>query len=145
MADAGKVVGVAAVVTLAVGSTNSILKEKRPPSGRFLIGTGVAFCILAAMAEFDGSDELAKGLALGVMTTVILSGEAGGLLSYIDTGELKTTKPTDDQPVATGRQRATVVRTIQVQRPGGFQLADPLNSIPGLQSAPPLSPNPPTH
>lgn len=143
MADAGKVVGIAAVVTLTVGATNSILKDKKPPSGRFLIGTGVAFCILAAMAEFDGSDEIAKGIALGVMTTVVLSGEAGGLLSYIDTGELKTTKPAEDKvkTTATGRQTRQVVRTVQVQRPGAFQVPqNPAAAIPGLTGNRPATP-----
>lgn len=144
MADAQKVVGIAGLITVGVGAGNAIFKEKRPPSSRFLIGVGVAFFVLSALAEFDGSDEIAKGLALGVMTTVLLSDETGGVLRYLNTGELDI--PGQPKKQATGRQIPQVTRTIQVQRPGAFRPDGiPQSLIPGLTApgALPLSPTPP--
>src|SRR3954447_2407321 len=110
MADTKKVIGVAALITVGVGTANSMLKHQKPPSTRFLIGCGMTFLILSAMAEFPTGEEVAKGLALGVMTTVLLSGEAGGLLAYIDKGEFDTNPPKPDETPA--RTPARVVRTV---------------------------------
>lgn len=131
MADAQKAIGVAGMITLAVGSANAVLKHKRPPTTRFLIGVGVAYFVFSAMAEFESLDEIAKGLAIGVMTTVLLSGDAGGLLTYIDTGEFNT-KKSDNAASATGRQAATVVRPVQNPRNAFRADVDPASAIPGL-------------
>lgn len=85
-----RVIATAGIISVSVGSANSIFRNKRLPSSRFLIGSGVAYLILSALAE--GEPELAKGLAIGVMTTILL-GEGGGVLSYINHGEIDTQKP----------------------------------------------------
>jgi len=89
-----KIVGVCALLAVSVGAANSVFKNKRLPSSRFLIGSSVAFLILSAMSETDTGSELAKGLAMGIATTVVL-GEGGGLLSYLDgRGETDTQRDT---------------------------------------------------
>lgn len=93
-----RIIGVCALLAVAVGSLNSIFRNKRLPSTRFLIGSGVAFLILSAMAETETGGELAKGLATGVLTTVIL-GEGGGLLTYLDQrGETDTRRRPSPNP-----------------------------------------------
>lgn len=94
MADAQKVVATAGLVSVGVGSANSILKYKQPPSMRFLIGSGMAFLVFSAMAgASEDLGELAKGLALGVMTTILL-GEGGGVMTYfVGEKEVNTTAP----------------------------------------------------
>lgn len=129
MADTKRVVGVAALITVGVGTANSYLKEKKPPSTRFLIGCGMTFLVLSAMSEFPTGEEIAKGLALGVMSTVLLSGEAGGLLAYIDHGEFNT-KPPENNPAA--RTPATVRRPVQVRNPNNQFRPDTVGAIPGI-------------
>jgi hypothetical protein len=131
MADTKKVIGVAALITVGVGTANSYLKDQKPPSTRFLIGCGMTFFILSAMAEFPTGDEIAKGLALGVMSTVLLSGEAGGLLAYIDKGEFNT-KPPDTKDNPEQRNRATVARTVHVRNPNGNFRPDTVAPFPGI-------------
>lgn len=84
-----RVIATAGLVAVAVGSVNAIGKNKRLPSTRFLIGSGVAFFLLSALAEVD--QELANALAIAVCATVVL-GEGGGVLSYINNGEMDTAK-----------------------------------------------------
>ena len=84
-------IGTAALISVGVGTLNSFAKNKRPPSLRFLIGSGAAFVILSAIGE--GEPEVAKALALAVATTVVI-GEGGGVLSYINEGEINTDKKT---------------------------------------------------
>lgn len=137
MADTKRVIGVAALVTVGVGTANSMLKEQRPPSTRFLIGCGMTFLVLSAMAEFPTGEEVAKGLALGVMTTVLLSGDAGGLLAYIDKGEFDT-NPKKDTTTGNPEERAPVrvVRTVHVRNPNGPSFRpDTVAAIPGIRPA----------
>lgn len=81
MADTQKVIATAGLISVSVGTANSVIKYKRPPSSRFLIGSGLAFLILSAMGNTEALGEIAKGLAVGVMTTILL-GEGGGVLTY---------------------------------------------------------------
>lgn len=96
MADSSRVIGTCALVTLGVGSLNSIAKNKTLPSSRFLIGTGVAFFILSALAEAE--PEVAKALSLAVVTTVVI-GQGDGALSYLNhRGEIDTQQSKSGHP-----------------------------------------------
>jgi hypothetical protein len=86
-----KVIPTAAVIVLGVGSVNSIAKNKKLPSTRFLIGTGVVFMVLAILAEAD--EQVANALAIAVAVTVVL-GEGDGVFSYVNRhGEADTKAP----------------------------------------------------
>ena len=89
-ASANRVITTAALISVGVGTLNSFYKYKKPPSARFLIGSGAAYVILSAIGE--GEPEVAKALALAVATTVII-GDGGGVLSYLNNGEIDTKKP----------------------------------------------------
>lgn len=89
---ANRVIATAGIIAVAVGSVNAIAKDKKLPSTKFLIGSGVAFLILSAIADVE--PELAQALAIAVCTTVVL-GEGGGVLSYINNGEMDTKKTKD--------------------------------------------------
>lgn len=100
------VIATAGLISVGVGTINSIAKDKKPPSTRFLIGSGVAFLILSAMSSMgDGLGELAKGLALGVMTTVLL-GDGGGVLSYLGEREIDTKKAAPSAPKGSDAESA---------------------------------------
>lgn len=131
-ADTKKIIGVAAIVTVGVGTANAYLKDQKPPSTRFLIGVGMTFFILSAMSEFPTGDEIAKGLAMGVMTTVLLSGEAGGLLAYIDKGEMNTNPKKKEEQNPEQRDRPQVQRTVHVVNPLGNFRPDTIAAIPGI-------------
>lgn len=91
MADAHKVIATAGIISVATGSVNSLGKNHQLPSAKFLIGSGVVFLALSALAE--GEPEVAKALSLAIMTTVLL-GQGDGVLSYLNgKGEIDTTKP----------------------------------------------------
>ena len=78
------------VLTAGVGSLNAVGKHHELPSAKFLIGTGVAFTLLSALAEAE--PEVAQALAVAVLVTVLL-GEGDGVLSYLnDRGEIDTKK-----------------------------------------------------
>ena len=88
-----KVIAAAGLISVTVGSLNSVVKFNKPPSSRFLIGSGVAWLVLSLMAESETLADIAKGLALGIMTTIIL-GEGGGVMSYfVGKEEQDTQKP----------------------------------------------------
>jgi hypothetical protein len=89
MAAPNRVIATAGIIAISVGSVNAIAKDKRLPSSRFLIGSGVAFLILSALSEAE--PELAQAFAVAICTTVVL-GEGGGVLSYINNGEMDTQK-----------------------------------------------------
>lgn len=131
MADTKRVIGVAAIVTVGVGTVNAYVKDQKPPSTRFLIGCGMTFLVLSAMAEFPTGEEIAKGLAMGVMTTVLLSGEASGLLSYINKGEFDTT-PKKDTANPEQRTSAATVRPVHVRNPNGNFRPDTVAPTPGI-------------
>lgn len=115
MADAQKVIATAGLISVSVGSANSVIKYKRPPSTRFLIGSGIAFLVLSAMGNTESLGEVAKGLAVGVMTTILL-GEGGGVLTYfIGERESDTRKPgrkdtTDGQAEKSRSENAQTAR-----------------------------------
>lgn len=89
--DAQKFVIVSATLTFGIGTLNSLIKNNTLPSARFLIGSGVVYVALSAMAE--GEPEIAKGLAMAVLTTAML-GNGQGVLTYLEgRGELDTTRP----------------------------------------------------
>lgn len=88
MADVQRVIATCGLLSVTVGSVNSIAKDKQLPSARFLIGSGVAFLLLSALAE--GEPEVAKALSIAVLTTVLI-GQGDGVLSYINhRGEIDT-------------------------------------------------------
>lgn len=87
--NTSRIIGTAALISVGVGTLNSFYKSKKPPSARFLIGSGAAFVILSAIGE--GEPEVAKALAIAVATTTVL-GDGGGVLSYINNGEIDTKK-----------------------------------------------------
>lgn len=89
MASPNRVIATAGLIAVAVGSINAIAKNQKLPSARFLIGSGVAFLIISAMA--DAEPELAQAFAIAICTTVVL-GDGGGVLSYINNGEMDTAK-----------------------------------------------------
>lgn len=95
MSSPNRVIATAGIVAVAVGSANAIGKNHKLPSARFLIGSGVAFFLLSALAEVDG--EFAQALAIAVCVTVVL-GEGGGVLSYINNGEINTDKSGSKTP-----------------------------------------------
>lgn len=94
-----RVIGTAAIISVGVGTLNSFWKHKKPPSARFLIGSGAAYVILSAIGE--GEPEVAKALALAVATTVVL-GDGGGILSYINKGEIDTKKQNPNKDAEDG-------------------------------------------
>lgn len=87
--NASRVIGTAALISVGVGTLNSFWKDKKPPSMRFLIGSGAAYVILSAIGEAE--PEVAKALAVAMAVTVTL-GDGGGVLSYISKGEIDTKK-----------------------------------------------------
>jgi hypothetical protein len=98
MADEQKVIATAGLISVAVGSANSIVKYQKPPSTRFLIGSGIAFMVFSAMGSTPALAEVAKGLAVGIMTTIVL-GDGGGVLTYFaGKEETDTQKPTKRTP-----------------------------------------------
>lgn len=89
--NTSRIIGTAMLITVGVGTLNSFYKTKKPPSVRFLIGSGAVFVTLSAVGE--GEPEIAKALAVAVATTVVL-GDGGGVLSYLNQhGETDTTRP----------------------------------------------------
>lgn len=82
-----RVIGTAAVIAVGVGSVNAVAQDKRLPSAKFLIGSGVTFMILSALS--DAEPEIAKAFAIAIATTIVL-GDGGGVLAYINTGEVDT-------------------------------------------------------
>lgn len=115
MASPNRIITTAGIIAVAVGSVNAIGKNHKLPSSRFLIGSGVAFLILSAMADVE--PELATALAIAVCTTVVL-GEGGGVLSYINNGEMDTHKKKGDTgytgtPQGPPTQTAQAVTTAQ--------------------------------
>lgn len=128
-----KVIATAALVSVSVGSANAVLKYKRPPSYRFLIGSGMAFLLLSALGNSEALGEVAKGLALGIMTTILL-GEGGGVMSYFaGEAEVNTAKRRilDDVEPADPDQRRRVHQRLTVNPQGGFR-SDFLPPFPGV-------------
>lgn len=116
--DTQKVIATAGLISVGVGSANAVFKFKRRPSTRFLIGSGIAYLILSAMGNSDTLGEIAKGLALGIMTTIIM-GEGGGLASYFLEKEAEDTRrpgaDREDLPPQQQRPR----RVVRVGNPNG--------------------------
>lgn len=77
-----KVIPTCALIVLGVGSVNSVAKNKRLPSSRFLIGTGVVFLVLSAIADVV-DEQVANALAIAVAVTVVL-GDGDGVFSYVN-------------------------------------------------------------
>lgn len=105
-----KVIPTCALIVLGVGSANSVAKNHKLPSSRFLIGTGVVFLVLAALAEAD--EQVANALAIAVAVTVVL-GEGDGVFSYVnrhgeaDTQARTPKKKAGDHGVQQGAAHAT--------------------------------------
>ncbi len=100
MAEAQRVIATSAIISVGVGSLNSVVKYGRPPTMRFIIGSGVAYLALSALSE--GEPEVAKALAIAVATTVVL-GEGDGVFAYINKYGEADTKPGTSDP----KQRPT--------------------------------------
>lgn len=127
-----RVVASAALISVGVGSANAVLKYHHLPSHKFIVGSGLSYLLLSAMAQGEASGEIAKGLALGVMTTILL-GDGGGLFSYIaGDAEVNTTKKQilADSPPDPDAHRP-IVRNIVPNPNGGFR-ADHLPPTPGI-------------
>lgn len=128
-----KVIATAALISVGVGSANSIFKYKKAPSTKFLIGSGVAFLLLSGMANSQALAEVAKGLALGIMTTILL-GDGGGVLTYF-AGEKETdTRAPKSKGTVRPKEAAEYADSaIQLPRAGGqtFRL-DNLTPFPGV-------------
>lgn len=118
--SASRVIGTAALISVGVGTINSFAKNKRPPSVRFLIGSGAAFVILSAIGE--GEPEVAKALALAVATTVVI-GEGGGVLSYLNDGEIDTTRKNKKNP--NGADEAYSHSSAELYESDPVELAEP--------------------
>lgn len=107
------------VMTLIVGVLNSIYKTDKLPNFRFFFGTGILFLMLSLLA--DAEEEIAKALALAIVTFTLL-GEGGGVLDhFLGTGSAKTTLNTDPkngQKSATGTSPGTnqTVNTVTINR-----------------------------
>lgn len=98
-AGTSRIIGTAMLISVGVGTLNSFYKTKKPPSFRFLIGSGAVYVALSAIGE--GEPEVAKALAVAVSTTIVL-GDGGGVLSYLSqNGEIDTTRPKSDAEVNT--------------------------------------------
>jgi hypothetical protein len=106
---ATKAVAIAGLVTVGVGTANSVLKEQKPPSTRFLIGCGVAFFAISAIGEAE--PEVANALAFAVMVTVLLSDQSSGVLEYFNNGEMDTA-PRRNPPKTpdTDSREVTIIR-----------------------------------
>lgn len=108
MADAQRVVATAGILSVGVGSVNALAKHHALPSARFLIGSGVAFLLLSALAEAE--PEVAKALSIAVLTTVLL-GEGDGVLSYLNgRGEINTAKGQGFTPLTSTLQNLPPTR-----------------------------------
>lgn len=129
--DAQKVIATAGIISVGVGSANSILKYKRTPSYRFLVGSGVAYLLLSAMGNSAAMAEVAKGLALGIMTTVLL-GDGGGLLTYIaGEKETNTTKARILASAPSTPPQPRIVRNLVLDPRGGYR-SDYVTPTPGV-------------
>lgn len=129
---ANRVIATAGLISVAVGSVNAIGKNKRLPSAKFLIGSGMAFLLLSAMSEAE--PELASAFAVAIATTVVI-GEGGGVLTYINDGEIDTRKKSvSHTPKSTAGLPPTVIGdgTAVYHRPTIVQ--------PGLTARPNLVP-----
>lgn len=90
-----KIIATAGIITVSIGTVNSFANHKTPPSAKFLLGSGVVYLVLSVLAD-AGQEEVAKALAVAVMTTVIL-GEGNGALSWLNKkGEIDTHRKTPD-------------------------------------------------
>lgn len=124
-----RVIATAGIVAVAVGSANSIGKNHKLPSAKFLIGSGVAFLVLSALAEVDL--ELANALAIAVCVTVVL-GEGGGVLSYINHGEMDTAKSKTGTPKTPPTQVAQPASDTSRLDARFYQSSDGLAARPNL-------------
>lgn len=99
-----KTVITAGFITLIVGVVNSFVQKKQWPSGRFLIGTGIVFFVLSALAEAE--TEMANALATAVAVFAVL-GEGGGIADHITPrGELDTQRQHHAQTASVPRREA---------------------------------------
>jgi hypothetical protein len=104
---AQRVIATSALISVGVGSANSLAKQHKLPSARFLIGSGVAFLALSALAEAE--PEVAQALAIAVLSTVLI-GQGDGVLSYLNQhGEIDTQKTPGFTPLSTAGQPPTRV------------------------------------
>lgn len=123
--DAQKVIATAGLISVAVGSANSFVKYKKPPSTRFLIGSGMAYLLLSSLGNMDAMSEIAKGLAVGVMSTIVL-GEGGGVMSYFVglEGDTKAPKAKSADPAQRAKAQQSAVHLIahpQPTTPGAYR------------------------
>lgn len=135
MADEHRLIATSAIISVGVGTVNSVVKYGRPPSMRFLIGSGVAYLALSALAE--GEPEVAKALAIAIASTVVL-GQGDGLFSYVNKyGEANTHAGAHDPK--NGRHGSTAVDTgnlhaAAVNEPPPAFRSDTLPAMPGIPS-----------
>lgn len=106
MATPQRILATSAIVAVGVGTANSFIRYHRPPSTRFLVGSGIAFLTLSALAEAE--PELAQSFGMAIASTVVL-GEGSGLFSYVNKwGEADTHRGATDPkggPLGRARER----------------------------------------
>lgn len=79
-AKSQRIILAAGLLTFGIGFVNSLLRDGRPPTRRFLVGSAIAFFGISALSEVE--PEIATPLALAVLTTALL-GDGGGVLAQI--------------------------------------------------------------
>lgn len=133
-----KIIVSSMVFVFALGVLNSVRKDHKLPSARFLIGTGILFSGLSLLSE--AQPDLAKGLALTVATTAFV-GQGDGVLTFLqDRGELDTRRK--PAPAKGGVQTAQVARRQppnQTTRAGAARprtVPGTLPAFPGIPSTP---------
>lgn len=100
---ASKVVGVSMVLTVTVGVLNSLAKEEKLPSARFIVGSGVVWMVLSGLADVE--PEIAAPLSIAILTTSLFSKEPGVLEFLNKRGEVTPTTP--DNTAAAKRKELT--------------------------------------
>lgn len=89
--SAQRVIFVSMVITVGIGGGTKLLKENKWPSPRYLMGVGLTFLILSALAEWE--PQVAGPLSGAVVATSLFADGGHGILSWFDTGELSTAPP----------------------------------------------------
>lgn len=118
------------VITLIIGCLNSIYKTDKLPSFRFFFGSGVLFLMLTVLADWE--EEIAKALALAIVTFTVL-GEGGGVLDHFMGSHPSASKTTLNTDPKQGPVTADIHR-----QPGGLPTTVAAS---GLSPIKPVIPN----
>lgn len=69
----------AIVISMVVGSLNSVYKNGKLPGMRFWFGNGIMFLMLSFLGAFE--EEVAKNIAIAIAVFVVI-GEGGGVIDH---------------------------------------------------------------